>query len=272
MAGVGLGRFPLAPLESLAAPTGSGVEEGYALPEAELAPLDTASLRDRARRSIRASIVAGEVEAGRIYPVAHFVAKLGVSATPIREALFDLAGAGIVQAVRNRGFMVPVLDEEDLDQLLDLRMLLERPAVVRLVRRGTLGDPAPLRALADEVVACARAGDVLSFLAADRRLHGELLRRAGNPRLTAIVMNLRDQVRLYGLSRLAEAGVLVQSALIHIDLLTALEAGDPDEVDRQMERHLLHTRGDWAGAGKTADLTPEAGHGSDHEASRGPAR
>src|ERR1700716_3504844 len=98
----------------------------------QLAPLDRSSLRDQASQSIRASISAGEFEAGRIYPVAFFANKLGFSATPIREALFDLVGASLIEAVRNRGFRVPIRSERELDELFDLRMLLERPAVVRL--------------------------------------------------------------------------------------------------------------------------------------------
>jgi len=233
-------------------------------PVGELAPLDTASLRDRARRSIRASIVAGEIEAGQIYPVTHFASKLGVSATPIREALFDLAGAGIVQSVRNRGFRVPVLNDSDLDELLDLRMLLERPAVVRFAEKRALGDPREFRRLAAEISEHAKHGDILAFLSADRHFHGELLRRSENKRLAAIVMDLRDQTRLYGLARLAESGRLVESAREHTQLLAAIEAGDGSEANRLITRHLHHTRGVWAGREEfevVADSGPGGGRG-----------
>ncbi len=99
-------------------------------------PLDRSSLRRQASQSIRASIASGEFEAGTIYPVAFFADRLGVSATPIREALFDLVGANLIEAVRNRGFRVPVRSERELDELFDLRMLLERPAVVRLAAKA----------------------------------------------------------------------------------------------------------------------------------------
>ncbi|MHB8394740.1 MAG: GntR family transcriptional regulator [Candidatus Dormibacteria bacterium] len=230
---------------------GGAADEGA--PEAELSPLDTTSLRDRARHAIWASIVAGEVEAGQIYPVAHFTARLGVSATPIREALFDLTGTGIVEVVRNRGFRVPVITDRDLDNLLDLRMMLERPAVVRVAEQNLLGDPSELRELAEAILERARRGDISSFLSADRHFHGELLQRAGNPRLTEIVMNLRDQTRLYGLGHLAESGRLVESARIHVDLLEALERGDGAAADNLMQRHLRHTRGEWAGMSETGE-------------------
>jgi DNA-binding GntR family transcriptional regulator len=221
--------------------------DGIDAPSAELVLLDTSSLRDKARRVIWASIVSGEIQAGKIYPVAHFADRLGVSATPIREALFDLTGTGVLEVIRNKGFRVPVLTDRELDDLLDLRLLLERPAVVRVAEANTLGDPTKLRQLADTILKLARAGDVSGFLSADRTFHGELLQRAGNPRLTEIVMNLRDQTRLYGLAHLAESGELLQSARIHKDILEALERRDASAADRLMHRHLLHTRREWAG-------------------------
>lgn len=217
------------------------------LPDDDLTPLDASSLRDRALRSIRASIVSGRIEAGHIYSASHFASKLGVSATPVREALFDLAATGTVEVVRNRGFRVPVLTDSDLDELLELRMLLERPAVVRIVETRAIQDSTELRRLASDISWYARRGDVVAFLASDRRFHGELLRYAENGRLQAFVMNVRDQTRLYGLRRLAQSGDLVASAREHRDLVSAVEAGDTAKADRVITRHLLHTRGIWAG-------------------------
>ena len=108
-------------------PTAAKRQTARAHDPAQLAPLDRSSLRDQASQSIRASVAAGEFEAGKIYPVAFFESKLGVSATPIREALFDLVGANLIEVVRNRGFRVPLRSERELDELDDLRMLLGVP-------------------------------------------------------------------------------------------------------------------------------------------------
>ena len=259
----------MAGMERLEGSAASGIDEsgdpGVAaedLAVGELAPLDTTSLRDRARRSIRASIVAGEIEAGQIYPIAHFASKLGVSATPIREALFDLAGTGIVEFVRNRGFRVPVLSDSDLDELLDLRLLLERAAVVRVAESRALCDPGTLRRLAAEILMHAKNRDILAFLSADRHFHRELLRRSDNKRLASIVTDLRDKTRLYGLMRLAESGRLLESAREHTELLVAIEGGDGAEAHRLITRHLQHTRGIWAGreeSDRGAETRPDNG-------------
>jgi DNA-binding GntR family transcriptional regulator len=213
---------------------------------AQLARLDRSSLRDQASQSIRASVAAGEFEAGKIYPVAFFENKLGVSATPIREALFDLVGGKLIEAVPNRGFRVPIRSERELDELFDLRMLLERPAVVRLASNPNHGDLGRLREVAEQIVREAARNDVRGFLVADRRFHHELLLLGDNQRLTDIVMGLRDQTRLYGLRALANSGGLVESARLHLEMLVAIETGDVDRADDSIVRHLGYTRGEWA--------------------------
>src|SRR4051794_4783192 len=83
------------------------------------------SLREQAVAAIRASIITGEAEPGQIYSVRQFADRLGVSATPIREALLDLAGDGLVEAVRNRGFRILMPSEQDLDEIYRLRLMIE---------------------------------------------------------------------------------------------------------------------------------------------------
>lgn len=209
--------------------------------------LDRSSLRDQASQAISASIAAGEFEPGKIYPVAFFSDRLGVSATPIREALFDLVGANLIEAVRNRGFRVPIRSERELDELFDLRMMLERPAVVRLASHRELGDLSRIRAIAEQMEHEAAVGDVRSFLISDRRFHHELLKLGDNERLVEIIMTLRDQTRLYGLSAMAYAGRLLASAELHREMLAAIEAGDTEAADESIVRHLGLTRGEWAG-------------------------
>jgi DNA-binding GntR family transcriptional regulator len=209
-------------------------------------PLERSSLRDQASQSIRASVAAGEFEAGKIYPVAYFEGKFGVSATPIREALFDLVGANLIEVVPNRGFRVPLRSERELDELYDLRMLLERPAVVRLAASGLHVDLSRLRDLAEQIEREAARGDVRRFLVADRRFHAELLGLGDNQRLTEIVIGLRDQARLYGLQALANSGGLIESARLHLEMLTAIETGDEARADASIVRHLGNTRGAWA--------------------------
>lgn len=229
--------------------------------EAEFLELDTTSLRDRARLAIRASIVTGQIPEGELHSVSYFAAKLGVSATPIREALFDLARENLIEVVRNRGFRVPVLSDHDLNELYELRLLLELPAVVRVARERVLRDVPMLRQLAEDMHGQASRGELVEFLWSDRTFHLALLAGLENRRLVETVARLRDQVRLHGIAHLAETGELVGAADEHGVLLDALEAGSVVEAERRMRDHLDHTRGIWGGREEATTTTDGTGPG-----------
>ena len=167
----------------------------------------------------------------------------------MREALLDLAHEGLVEIVRNRGFRIVRLTEEDLDEIFRLRLMLEVPAIAQICGRLTVDELAEHRGDAEAIARHAREGDLAAFLDADRRFHLGLLARAKNRRLCAIVDRLRNEARLYGLPALLGSQNLIASADEHLAFLDALEANDTRLVQELMTRHLEHTRGMWAGRG-----------------------
>lgn len=208
--------------------------------------IERASLREQVRSLLRAQIITGQLEPGKLYAVADFAKALGVSATPVREALGDLAQLGLVEIVRNRGFVVPPLTDHDLDEIFQVRLMLEVGAVSKIA--GKLSE-AELADCGDAVHRCrqsAELGDLAGFLEADRDFHLRLLGTLGNQRLVEIVDRLRDQTRLYGLLQLAPARLL-ESAEEHQTLLIAVAEGKRKLACDELARHLEHTRGLWAG-------------------------
>ncbi len=204
------------------------------------------SLRERVAESLRAALVSGRMAPGTTYSIPALAEQFGVSATPVREAMLDLVNEGIMSAVPNKGFRVVELSDAELDQITELRRLLEVPTVGDLAGAIDRAALRRLRALADAVSDAARRGDVVGYVEADRELHLALLAEAGNPRLVEMVGRLRDQSRLYGLEQLAADGVLVDSAAEHMRLIDALESGDRRAAERVMAHHLDHVRGIWA--------------------------
>jgi DNA-binding GntR family transcriptional regulator len=204
------------------------------------------SLRERVAESLRAALVSGRMVPGTTYSIPALAEQFGVSATPVREAMLDLVNEGIMSAVPNKGFRVVELSDAELDQITELRRLLEVPTVGDLAGAIDRAAVRRLRALADAVSDAARRGDVVGYVEADRELHLALLAEAGNPRLVEMVGRLRDQSRLYGLEQLAAEGVLVDSATEHMRLIDALESGDRRAAERVMAHHLDHVRGIWA--------------------------
>ncbi len=204
------------------------------------------SLREEVSAALRAALVAGQMRPGTIYSAPHLAARFRVSATPVREAMLDLAKEGLVEVVRNKGFRVTHLSDTDLDDLTELRQLIEVPTVARLAGRLEPATLERLRPLATAIVEAARQRDLLGYVEADRRFHLELLALAGNARLVETVSDLRKRARLFGLGRLAERDQLVASAQEHLALLDLLAAGDTGAVTRLMRQHLGHVRGIWA--------------------------
>jgi DNA-binding GntR family transcriptional regulator len=215
--------------------------------------VDRTSVREQVRRILRAQVASGVLVPGQIYSAVALGETLGVSATPIREAMLDLANAGLVEAVRNRGFRILTVSPEDLDEIVKLRLMLEVPPLEDIVATATDEQLADLQPLAQEIVDAARRQDLPTYVLVDQTFHLKLLELTGNGRLLTLVTELRDQTQLLGLRRLGEAGQLVESGLEHLRILEALQARDAATAQALMRRHIEHARGIWAGRSEAAD-------------------
>ncbi|MFI1910888.1 GntR family transcriptional regulator [Streptomyces microflavus] len=203
-------------------------------------------LRDQVANALRAALIAGELQPGVIYSAPTLAAEYGVSATPVREAMLDLAREGLVEAVRNKGFRVTELSERDLDEYTEIRALIEIPTIGRVARTASREQLEAVRPVAEEIVTAAQSGDLIGYLESDRRFHLDLLALTGNARLVETVADLRKRSRLYGLTDLSQEGSLVGSAREHAALLDIMIAGDAEGAEEHMRRHLAHVRTLWA--------------------------
>ena len=212
------------------------------------APLQQTNLRDQALALIKLRLVSGDLAPGQIYSASSLATELGVSNSPVREAMLTLVNQGLMETVRNRGFRVLPMSEKDRRNIYELRLLIEVPSMARL---AALKDKVAARKgefaqLAADIVRCARKGDIVGYLHADRGFHLGLLSILENDQLTGIVENLRDQSRQYGLKGLSRRGLLTASAEEHQPILDAILAGDRKLVVKLMTAHLDHLVGDWA--------------------------
>ncbi|MFE2014415.1 GntR family transcriptional regulator [Streptomyces sp. NPDC059491] len=203
-------------------------------------------LRDQVAHALRAALISGELRPGVVYSAPTLAEDFGISATPVREAMLDLAREGLVEPVRNKGFRVTEVDERDLDQYTEIRALIEIPTVGRVTRVAAREDLEALRPVAEDIVRAARDHDLIGYLEADRRFHLTLLGLAGNERLVETVGDLRKRSRLYGLTALDKSGDLLPSAEEHLELLDLMLAGDAEGAEACMTRHLGHVRSLWA--------------------------
>ena len=207
-----------------------------------------ASLRDRIGESLSAAIVSGELAPGTLVSVPTLAAQFAVSATPVREAMLDLEQRGFVASVRNKGFRVTEVSEQDLKDIIELRQLIEAPAMRSLAGRFPLDTIPEWRALADEIVVHADEANLTGFIERDRDFHLGLLELYGNDRLVEMVRELRSQTRMVNLARMTKSHELPESAREHLEMLDLLESGDGEALGALTIRHLEHVVGWWSGA------------------------
>jgi DNA-binding GntR family transcriptional regulator len=215
--------------------------------QSTIRPIQKTSLRETVARALRAAIISGEMVPGIVYSAPTLGARFGVSATPVREAMLDLVRENLVSVEPNKGFRVMDVSEEDLDQIAHIRLLLEPPVVGSVVEVIPDADIPLLRELAQEIVLRAQEGDLVAYTDADREFHIRLLEYSGNTRLVELVSDLRSHSRLSGLTRLAEQGLLAQSAQEHLRMVDLIEQRRSDDLEELMKNHIGHVRGLWAG-------------------------
>jgi DNA-binding GntR family transcriptional regulator len=199
------------------------------------------SLADQAVAAIRAAVADGTLQAGQLYSAYQIASYLGVSRSPVREALMRLAEAGMVVFERNRGFRIVVPGAADIAEVFQIRLLLEVPAA----RRAALAAPGGLVAGLGVELARMRAAaadhDEALFMRHDQRLHRLSLAAAGNSRLTALVDNLRDVTRTLGASTADRSRDLSDIAAEHLPIVDAIAAGDAAAAGAAMTFHLSNT-------------------------------
>lgn len=198
------------------------------------------SLRDRVLERVRSDIVSGRSGPGTMYSVPSLAIELGVSTTPVREALLELSNRGMIVPMRNRGFKVQASSLEDLENLFEMRELLERFAVVNAARKRPK-DMEELKKLADAVAVAVKTRDVRSYIEADRAFHEALVSRAGNPRLTKMIMDLRDDMRLFGIDSAEGEERQRASVKEHYQLIELAAKGDTKNIASLMSSHIM----DW---------------------------
>ena len=174
------------------------------------------TLASHARTAVLAAIGDGRLEPGALHSVAQLAEQLGVSRTPVREALLMLEREGRVRFERNKGVRVLETTAADVAEVFELRLLLEVPAAAKAC--GVVELEA-LRTAIDD----------------GERFHELIVVAAGNRRLAAIVAGLREA--LGGpIARDAQ-----EAAAEHRAILAALEAGDADRAAAAMRYHLRRT-------------------------------
>ncbi|MET8948920.1 GntR family transcriptional regulator [Streptomyces sp. NPDC004542] len=186
------------------------------------------SVRGQILDALRHALVLGDLKPGEVYSGPALGERFGVSATPVREAMQQLALEGAVEVVPNRGFRVVERGARELAELAEVRALIEVPVMLRLARTLPAERWAELRPLAEDTVRAASSGCRAAYAESDLAFHRAVLGLSGNEQLVRFAEDLHRRSQrppVGGPARPARAD-LVADAAEHTALLDALIARD----------------------------------------------
>jgi DNA-binding GntR family transcriptional regulator len=192
-------------------------------------------LASQAYQHMRNEILAGELAPGAVLYENHLAEKLGMSRTPIREALQFLARDGIVEIVPSRGYLVPRMSLADLRELYELRESLEGLAARCATLHVSDSDIEELERLHEQYE---HAQDREASIQLGAEFHNKILSLACNTRLATFLDSLKAQITMTRRAQRAVRGRRDESVLEHRAILDAIKRRDPDAAEQCARAHV----------------------------------
>jgi DNA-binding GntR family transcriptional regulator len=195
------------------------------------------SVRAQVLAELRGVLASGELPPGRVCSAPALAERFGVSPTPVREAMQQLAAEGVVETVPNRGFLVIAQSPREAAELAEVRALLEIPLVLRAARTVPAARWEELRPLAEDCVEAASLGDRAEWAETDGAFHRGLLEVTGNRQLVLTADDVRRRAQR-PTALPVPLHALAAAAGEHLRLLDALGAGDLVAAENTLRSHL----------------------------------
>jgi DNA-binding GntR family transcriptional regulator len=194
---------------------------------------------ERAYRHLKARILSRDYAGGSLLTEGEVADAVGVSRTPVREAMLRLAAEGLLRLYPKRGALVVSVSADEVRDILEARELLETHAVELVL---DVADDALIKELAEglkDMRRFAAARDVPGFIQADRDFHRAMVAAGGNAILTRLYDSLRDRQLLMGAVLMRGAPQRIDAAVDeHALILAAVEAGDRVALRQAVMAHL----------------------------------
>lgn len=197
------------------------------------------NLRDAVIRLIEEALLKGELAPGSRIVEAELARQAGISRGPVREAIQQLVGEGVLVHYPSRGTFVARWTPQAVEEAYTLRAVLERLAIQEAVKRARPEDIARLQTIVEEMDQRAREGDSRALVFLDVRFHEQLYALSGHSLLQEVLARLRR--RLYALMGLDEGYAFHRHDIVrdHQRIVDALKTGDPDLAADAITAHVL---------------------------------
>ena len=206
-----------------------------------IARLNRRPLHDELVDRLRALVVEGQLAAGSRIHAGQLGAALGVSRTPLREALKVLASEGLVELVPGRGAVVKKLTAKDVREMLDVLVALETTAATLACRSASDEAIRALRRIHDEMMAFYRAGNRLEYYWRNQAIHAGVAQLSGNALLATLHQSIQARLRRIRFIGNEEPQKWAGAVAEHEEMIAALEARDDARLAAVIRRHLEQT-------------------------------
>ncbi len=204
-------------------------------------PIARRTLHDEVTTRVRDMIIEGRLQPGSRINETQLGQSLGVSRTPLREALKTLASEGLLELVPQRGAVVREFSLQDVAGILEVTKALEQLAGRLACERGTEGQIAEVRRLHDEMMRYYTRRERLAYYKLNHTIHASIVAMAGNPTLAEMHATLQarsKQIRYVGNSAPEKWAGAVSD---HEEIITALEQRDPERLAAILGAHMDNT-------------------------------
>jgi DNA-binding GntR family transcriptional regulator len=193
---------------------------------------------ERVYTHVKQAVLDRRYEGGTLLSEGELAEAVGVSRTPVREALLRLEAEGLLKLYPKKGALVLPVSAQEIADVVETRLLVELHAAEK-VAPASPQLSARLEELLEEQRTHAAAGDLAAFAVADRCFHAEIVRAGGNRILAQLYDQLRDRQLRMGVATMnAEPDRIAKNIAEHTEILEALRAGDTRAALTLVERHV----------------------------------
>jgi DNA-binding GntR family transcriptional regulator len=206
-----------------------------------IVPLSRPTLHGQLVDRVRTLIVEGQLAPGTRIHEGELGKALGVSRTPLREALKVLASEGLVELVQGRGAVVRKLTGKDVAEMLDVLRALETLAARLACRNATDAQIAALRRTHDEMIVFYEAGNRLDYYWRNQAIHAGLADLSGNALLATMHATIQARMKRIRFIGNEDPGGWTAAVAEHREMIAALEARDEARLAAVVARHLDET-------------------------------
>jgi len=186
-------------------------------------------LAKTALRILRRSILTNELTTGVIYNEKSIAADLGISRTPVREALLELSSKRLVKFLPQKGVIINTFSDAEIDDAFEIRTALELFSIKKICLNYKTLDTSPLTQNLTEQKKAAGIKDKLAFMELDREYHIQFSRLTENKYLVNMMEDIRDIMHLMGLQALGIKGRMQDVIHEHENISNAIIKGNVDK-------------------------------------------